>query len=110
MLHAVGVDPDDGHDPVHKTIIDNRGYYRFNDRLDEVLVYNRALSKWEVWNVLNPGRLSFEPSYWNGNDRQGSNNCYNYTNNKATNTFAQPGPEHPPELQERRRPGGRAGA
>ncbi|QRK06881.1 LamG domain-containing protein [Archangium violaceum] len=66
-------------------------FSRFNDRIDEVLVYNRALPKWEVWNVLNPGRPSFEPSYWNGNDRQGSNNCYNYTNNKATNTFAQPG-------------------
>ena len=64
---------------------------RFNDRVDEVLVYNRALPNWEIWNVLNPGRPSFEPWYWNGNDRQGSNNCYNYANNKATNTFAQPG-------------------
>ena len=64
---------------------------RFGDRLDEVLVYNRALPKWEVWNVLNPGRPSFEPTYWNGNDRQGSNNCYNYANNRDTGTYAQPG-------------------
>lgn len=64
---------------------------RFSDRIDEVLVYNRALADWEVWEILNPGRPNFEPSFWNGNSRQGSNNCYNYANNKATNTFAQPG-------------------
>jgi hypothetical protein len=65
--------------------------YRFNDRIDEVFVYNRALPNWEVWNVLNPGRPNFTPAYWNGNSRQPSNNCYNYSNNQATNTFAQPG-------------------
>lgn len=64
--------------------------YRFNDRIDEVLVYNRALPNWEIWNVMNPGRPSFTPDYWNGS-RSTSNNCYNYTNNKDTNTYAQPG-------------------
>lgn len=64
---------------------------RFSDRIDEVLVYNRALPLWEIFNIMNPGRPSFTPSFWNGNSRQPSNNCYNYANNKATNTFAQPG-------------------
>lgn len=65
---------------------------KFNDRIDEVFVYNRALPKWEIWNVLNPGQPAFTPSYWNvGGSRQYNNNCYNYANNKATNTFAQPG-------------------
>lgn len=66
--------------------------YRFGDRIDEVFAYNRALPNWEVWNVLNPGQPAFTPSYWNvGGSRQYNNNCYNYANNKATNTFAQPG-------------------
>lgn len=63
---------------------------RFSDRLDEVLVYNRALPNYQIWEILYPGRPSFTPSYWNGSRRTG-NNCYNYTNNKATGTFAQPG-------------------
>ena len=66
--------------------------YRFSDRIDEVLVYNRALPLWEIWNIMNPGRPSYNPGFWNNNSgRKRNNNCYNYTNNKATNTFAQPG-------------------
>jgi hypothetical protein len=35
---------------------------------------------------------SYSPSFWNdGGTVQGSNNCYNYGNNKRTDTFAQPG-------------------
>ena len=35
---------------------------------------------------------SFTPSFWNdGGTKQGNNNCYNYGNNKRTDTFAQPG-------------------
>lgn len=67
-------------------------FSNFNDRIDEVFAYNRALPNWEIWSVLNPGQPAFTPSYWNvGGDRQYNNNCYNYANNKATNTFAQPG-------------------
>jgi hypothetical protein len=34
----------------------------------------------------------YSPPYWNdGGTIQHSNNCYNYGNNKKTNTFAQPG-------------------
>lgn len=34
------------------------------------------------------------PSWWNGNRRRLlRNNCYNYANDRATNTFAQPGRE-----------------
>ncbi len=38
---------------------------------------------------------AYEPSYWNNDAyiRQ-NNNCYNYANNKKTNTFAQPGRAH----------------
>ena len=34
---------------------------------------------------------SFNPRYWNVPARQRTNNCYNYANNRATNTYAQPG-------------------
>ena len=35
---------------------------------------------------------SYEPDYWNDDTRRlTTNNCYNYANNKATNSFAQPG-------------------
>src|SRR5262244_1273623 len=34
----------------------------------------------------------FEPNAWNGDSNiLDNNNCYNYANNKVTNTFAQPG-------------------
>lgn len=34
----------------------------------------------------------YNPSYWNGDvTRKRDNNCYNYANDQATNTFAQPG-------------------
>lgn len=66
--------------------------YRFADRIDEVLVYNRSLPMWEIWNIMNPGRPYYNPGYWNNNSkRKRNNNCYNYTNNKPTNTYAQPG-------------------
>lgn len=35
---------------------------------------------------------SYDPGYWNNDPaRLRNNNCYNYANNRATNTFAQPG-------------------
>lgn len=38
------------------------------------------------------GQPSYTPSFWNdGGTVQGANNCYNYGNNKRTDTFAQPG-------------------
>ncbi|HYG62486.1 MAG TPA: LamG domain-containing protein [Thermoanaerobaculia bacterium] len=64
---------------------------RFSDRIDEVLVYNRSLPIWEIWSIMNPGRPLYEPSYWNSGSRLANNNCYNYANNKPTDTFAQPG-------------------
>jgi len=33
----------------------------------------------------------YNPGYWNQQPRQRTNNCYNYANDQATNTFAQPG-------------------
>lgn len=34
----------------------------------------------------------YAPNYWNdGGTIQGNNNCYNYSNNKRTDTYAQPG-------------------
>lgn len=70
---------------------------RFNDRIDEVLAYNgtdyyagsgSGIPYNETW----VGYAPYVPTYWNdGSTRQRNNNCYNYANNKATNTFAQPG-------------------
>ena len=70
---------------------------RFNDHIDEVLAYNgtdysagsgSGIPYYETW----VGYAPYTPSYWNdGGTRQRGNNCYNYANNKATNTFAQPG-------------------
>lgn len=38
------------------------------------------------------GVPSYTPSFWNdGSTVQWNNNCYNYSNNKRTDTFAQPG-------------------
>jgi len=38
------------------------------------------------------GLPSYTPAFWNDNGFvQGHNNCYNYANNKRTDTFAQPG-------------------
>lgn len=34
---------------------------------------------------------SYNPAFWNDPSRQPFNNCYNYANDNATNTFAQPG-------------------
>ena len=34
---------------------------------------------------------TYNPAFWNTPARQPKNNCYNYANNQATNTFAQPG-------------------
>jgi len=35
---------------------------------------------------------SYTPTFWNdGGQVQGNNNCYNYSNNTRTDTFAQPG-------------------
>ncbi len=34
---------------------------------------------------------AYNPAFWNHPPVQGTNNCYNYANNQATNTFAQPG-------------------
>lgn len=35
---------------------------------------------------------AYNPAYWNNDiTRRRNNNCYNYANNRATNTFAQPG-------------------
>ena len=33
----------------------------------------------------------YNPNFWNQQPRQRNNNCYNYANDQATNTFAQPG-------------------
>ncbi|TDH34851.1 hypothetical protein E2A64_14000 [Pseudohoeflea suaedae] len=34
---------------------------------------------------------AYDPDFWNTPQRQPKNNCYNYANNQATDTFAQPG-------------------
>jgi len=34
---------------------------------------------------------AYNPTWWDNPARQPTNNCYNYANDQATNTFAQPG-------------------
>ncbi|KRA75938.1 MULTISPECIES: LamG domain-containing protein [unclassified Lysobacter] len=63
----------------------------FNGRVDELNLYNRALSIDDIATVMAPGYPLYEPNSWNGGAAIISNNCYNYANNKRTNTFAQPG-------------------
>jgi hypothetical protein len=36
----------------------------------------------------------YEPAMWNFSPTQPNNNCYNYANDRVTNTFAQPGRYH----------------
>lgn len=36
----------------------------------------------------------YEPAMWNFSPTQANNNCYNYANDRVTNTFAQPGKYH----------------
>lgn len=68
--------------------VEGTGY--LNSRVDEVHLYNRALSLDDIATVMAPGMPLYEPSSWNGGSMT-MNNCYNYANNKRTNTFAQPG-------------------
>lgn len=44
----------------------------------------------------NKGALAppYEPAMWNFSPTQPNNNCYNYANDRVTNTFAQPGKYH----------------
>ena len=62
----------------------------FIGRIDELSLFNRALSETEARQLMYPGTPAYDPSYWNNSDRD-KNNCYNYSANKKTNTFAQPG-------------------
>jgi hypothetical protein len=77
--------------------------------IDELRLYNRALSETEAKKITAPGRPAFEPAYWNmdmsvnitvegqrgtthpNQEAQELNNCYNYACNKRTDTFAQIG-------------------
>ena len=45
------------------------------------------------WPLRNPCRCAplYEPDWWNVPQRQPYNNCYNYSTNYRTDTFAQPG-------------------
>ncbi|TXI51094.1 MAG: LamG domain-containing protein [Lysobacter sp.] len=64
----------------------------FNDRIDQVHVYRRAMPGLHIAAMSFPGNPTFSPGFWNiGGLTQYNNNCYNYATNKLTNTFAQPG-------------------
>ncbi|MHA7629962.1 LamG-like jellyroll fold domain-containing protein [Corallococcus sp. M7] len=71
-------------------------WYGFDDRLDEVLVYNlngySPAGSNIPQNETAVGYATYAPGYWNDlSSRRYNNNCYNYANNKPTDTFAQPG-------------------
>lgn len=69
----------------------HQGTNLFNDRLDEVKIYNRALTDADIATLATSGTPLYEPAPWNGAAFISRNNCYNYAGNKRTNTFAQPG-------------------
>jgi len=56
------------------------------------LRYRYPWPRWP-WPVKNPCQCApiYEPAWWNVPARQPYNNCYNYSTNYRTNTFAQPG-------------------
>ena len=56
-------------------------------------VVQAALLMLMIWtNAANAFTVPpYGPSFWNSSSRQYYNNCYNYSTNVATNTFAQPG-------------------
>jgi hypothetical protein len=80
----------------------------FNGQIDELRLYNRALSETEAKKISIPGRPAFEPAFWSMDmnttiwvegrgithpnwQAQELNNCYNYACNKRTDTYAQIG-------------------
>ncbi len=71
------------------------GVYRVDTvSLDSALGYY-VLSN-PVWVTVTPAAgqyctPSYEPNFWNNPPVLWYNNCYNYSNNKRTDTFAQPG-------------------
>lgn len=62
-----------------------------------LVLYSTSTVRWApLWNtVTGNGNYStpvYEPAYWNDmSTAQLNNNCYNYSNNRRTDTFAQPG-------------------
>lgn len=65
-----------------------------------VVLYKTSTVRWApLWNTVtgngNYSTPSYEPAYWNdASTAQYNNNCYNYSNNRRTDTFAQPGRAH----------------
>lgn len=73
------------------------------EHIDKALAAKIDLSKIVIWNPpilskcpLNVGACAppYEPAMWNFSPTQPNNNCYNYANDRVTNTFAQPGKYH----------------
>jgi hypothetical protein len=69
--------------------------YRFNDRIDEVIVFNFGVTDNDLTYVVKPGKSVFWPGFWNDPSRQYANNCYSYAANRENmnpnGVFAQPG-------------------
>ncbi len=74
--------------------------FPIEDLREEILAFRELRDfhhKWhwkgQIFSLSKPCKCApvYEPSWWNTADIQPVNNCYNYSTNYRTNTFAQPG-------------------
>jgi len=90
-----GLDPGETHTVTRQLVLNVAQRYQNtviadvnNDVNESNESNNQTVERYSVGCCLPP----YSPTYWNdGGTVQGGNNCYNYGNNKRTDTFAQPG-------------------
>jgi hypothetical protein len=79
--------------------LDRKAAGLVRERIERNLAVRFDLSKLDlVFRVCPPNKGAcapkYEPAMWNFSPTQSNNNCYNYANDRVTNTFAQPGKYH----------------
>lgn len=94
--------PEGGKDPGMAMTTDVHGLVR--EHIEKELAAKIDLDKIITWlppkyNGICPPNVAtcappYEPAMWNFSPTQPNNNCYNYANDRVTNTFAQPGKYH----------------
>lgn len=70
----------------------------YDDEMHRIKQLHKYWKRWQIPKQIYPIRCSkckcapvYEPEWWNVATRQPRNNCYNYSTNYRTDTFAQPG-------------------
>jgi len=86
-------------DRIPGTTVDRKTAGVVRERIERDLARRFDLSKFDIVISLCPANKGacapkYEPSMWNFPPTQAKNNCYNYANDRITNTFAQPGLYH----------------